>query len=202
VTIGIVDYQAGNLGSLSSAMNDLGIKFFVSDKPSEILESTLILIPGVGSMSSGMKSIRHSNLDKVITGHATAGKPVLGICLGMHLLATSGLEGGKTQGLNLIPGEILRLKSTEGSRVPHMGWDEINYKEASTFVYFAHSYFFKPDSNPDIRILSAFEAGKDRYPAHIQFGNVAGIQFHPEKSGAAGLRILLDTIESLVAQSV
>ena len=201
MTIGIVDYQAGNLGSLGSALNELGIKFIVSDDPSRILKSNLILIPGVGSMFSGMRNIRDSNLDKAITHHASAGKAVLGICLGMHLLATSGLEGGETKGLNLIPGEILKLKSTESYRVPHMGWDEINYKDTPTSVYFAHSYYFKPRLHSEIQVLSAFEAGKESYPAHIQFGNVAGIQFHPEKSGAAGLRILLDTIELLIGQS-
>ncbi len=202
MTIGIVDYQAGNLGSLCSALNELGVKYLVSDNPFEIQKASFILIPGVGSMSSGMHNIRNSNLDKVITSHAKAGKPLLGICLGMHLLGTSGSEGGKTQGLDLIPGEILRLKSTDGFRVPHMGWGEINYREVSTCVYFAHSYYFKADMNSNIQLLSFFEAGKDRFPAHIQFGNVAGIQFHPEKSGTAGLRILLDTIESLTAQSV
>ena len=200
MTIGIIDYQAGNLGSLSTALTELGLKFFVSDKPSEILKSTLILIPGVGSMSSGMKIIRDSNLDKAIINHAKAGKPVLGICLGMHLLATSGLEGGRTQGLNLIPGEISRLKPAEGFRVPHMGWDEVKYEQTSTFVYFAHSYYFKNDLNPAIRVLSEFQAGKDRYPAHIQLENVAGIQFHPEKSGAAGLGILAEAIETLLAK--
>lgn len=201
MSIGIVDYQASNLGSLSSALNELELEFIVSNKPSEISKSSLILIPGVGAMSSGMVNIQNSKLDQVIIDHVKAGKPVLGICLGMHLLATSGMEGGKTTGLNLIPGEILRLKATKEFRVPHMGWDEINYKNSPNYVYFAHSYYFKIESNPEIQVISEFETGEYKYPAHIQFDNVVGIQFHPEKSGMSGLRILSDTIESLERQA-
>ena len=109
--IGIIDYQAGNLGSLSSALNEIELDYFVSDSPNEIKKSDLILIPGVGSLYSGMHHIRKAGLDEVILEHHDKEKPILGICLGMHLLGTSGNEGGETQGLNLIEGCITKLVS-------------------------------------------------------------------------------------------
>jgi glutamine amidotransferase len=197
MNIGIVNYQAGNLGSLSTALTELDVKFFVSDKASELSNSSLILIPGVGSMSSGMQNIRHSNLDEVIVNHAIAGKPVLGICLGMHLLATSGEEGGNTLGLNLIEGEVKRLQPLPTYRVPHMGWDLVDQQEVKSFGYFAHSYFFRMSELENQEVISTFQWGAEVYPAEIRSKNIAGIQYHPEKSGKDGLNALSKVIRNL-----
>jgi glutamine amidotransferase len=150
--IGVIDYQAGNLGSISSALNEIELDYFVSDSPNEIKKSDLILIPGVGSLSSGMHHIRKAGLDEAILEHHDREKPILGICLGMHLLGTSGNEGGETKGLNLIEGRITKLVSKEGFRVPHMGWDFVNNNGNSTYGYFAHSYYFIVQSNTNHQI--------------------------------------------------
>jgi len=195
--IGILDYQAGNLGSLTSALAELDLNFFVSKKPAEIHNSSLILIPGVGSMSSGMKNIRLSNLEETIIQDAQSGKPVLGICLGMHLLATAGDEGGKTLGLNLIQGEVKRLSPTPSHRVPHMGWDVVKQHNNKSYGYFAHSYYFHISDTDNQEVLSTFNWGPEEYPAEIRKGNVAGIQYHPEKSGKHGLDSLFKVIQDL-----
>lgn len=197
MTIGIVNYQAGNLGSLSSALSELNLEFIVSDNPSEIERASLILIPGVGSMSSGMTNIRNSGLDRVILNHAKEGKPVLGICLGMHLLGTSGDEGGETQGLNLIKGEVKRLSPLPDYRVPHMGWDLVTYETNTSVGYFAHSYYFQMSDEENQEVISTFQWGSEVIPAEIRRMNVAGIQYHPEKSGKQGLTALSKVIEDL-----
>lgn len=195
--IGIIDYQAGNLGSLSSALNEIELDYFVSDSPNEIKKSDLILIPGVGSLYSGMHHIRKAGLDEVILEHHDKEKPILGICLGMHLLGTSGNEGGETQGLNLIEGCITKLVSKEGFRVPHMGWDFVNNNGNSTYGYFAHSYYFNVQSNTKLQLVSSFKWGTENLSAEIRYNNVGGIQYHPEKSGPSGLKVLSQTIQYL-----
>lgn len=199
--IGIIDYQASNFGSLTSALQDLEIKHFVSSNPEEFARADLILLPGVGSFYSGAINLRASGLDETITTHSSLGKPILGICLGMHLLASVGSEGGNANGLGLIPGEILKLQPSPGFRVPHMGWDEIWNHEKKEFVYFAHSYFFSPDKSKETVIVSTFESAGKNFPAQVQLGNISGIQYHPEKSGTTGLRILKETIEGLMHSS-
>ena len=195
--IGIVNYQAGNLGSLISALTELDLEFFVSENPIEIHNSSFILIPGVGSMSSGMENIRRSNLGEMIIQDAKSGKPVLGICLGMHLLATSGDEGGKTSGLNLIQGEVKRLSPIQNYRVPHMGWDFVHQGDNTSYGYFAHSYYFQVSNADNQEVVSTFNWGSEEFPAEIRNDNVAGIQYHPEKSGKHGLSSLSKVIQDL-----
>ncbi|ASY15358.1 glutamine amidotransferase [Candidatus Planktophila sulfonica] len=195
--IGIADYQASNLGSLSSALGEIKVDHFISSNSKDLEMADLILLPGVGSFAAGIQNLKETGLAETICEHAQKGKPVLGICLGMHLLASLGFEGGSTAGLNLIPGEVLRLNPSIDYRIPHMGWDIVHYKEHTSFVYFAHSYYFQPSSNSEVEIRSEYELGGQRYPAHIQLGNVAGIQFHPEKSGPNGLNILVNSIDTL-----
>jgi glutamine amidotransferase len=199
MNIGIVDYQASNLGSLTSALRELQIKNFVSSNPADFAKADLILLPGVGSFYSGVKNLFESGLDESIKKHANLGKPVLGICLGMHLLGSIGYEGGTANGLGLIPGEILKLEPIDGFRIPHMGWDEIQSNGNKNFVYFAHSYFFSPRAGSEIKVMSTFQSGGKSLPAHIQSKNFSGIQYHPEKSGSVGLQILQETLKNLVS---
>jgi glutamine amidotransferase len=197
--IGIIDYQASNLGSLSSALRELQISFFVSSNPTDFNNVDLILLPGVGSFKSGMMNLEAYGLDKTIIKHASLGKPILGICLGMHLLSSVGYEGGIHQGLNLIPGKVLKLQQNNNFRVPHMGWDVIQGNEKKEYVYFAHSFFFSPEEQTQTTILSHFQSGDSLLPAQIKLGNISGIQFHPEKSGPAGLQIMKETLEDLMS---
>jgi glutamine amidotransferase len=196
--IGVINYQASNLGSLTSALEELKYEHFVSSNALDFDSADLILLPGVGSFTSGMRNLTENGLTDAISFHAQKGKPILGICLGMHLLATTGREGGITPGLNLISGEVEKFKKSKDFRIPHMGWDRVCYQEDSIYVYFAHSYYFLPEKNSEILILSEFELGGHRFPAHIQRGNIAGIQFHPEKSGQRGLEILEISINNLM----
>ncbi len=197
--VGIIDYQASNLGSLSSALRELQISFFVSSNPADFNNVDLILLPGVGSFKSGMMNLEAYGLDKIIKTHASSGKPILGICLGMHLLASVGYEGGMYHGLNLIPGKVLKLQQNNNFRVPHMGWDVIQSHEKKEYVYFAHSFFFSPEDQKQTTIISHFQSGDSLLPAQIKLGNISGIQFHPEKSGPAGLLIMKQTLENLAS---
>lgn len=199
--IGVINYQASNLGSLTSALEELNYDHFVSSNPLDFDSADLILLPGVGSFASGMRNLIESGLANAISFHAQQNKPILGICLGMHLLATTGREGGFTPGFNLIPGEVVKFQISKEYRIPHMGWDRVSYKKRSIYVYFAHSYYFKPKSNSEILTLSEFELGGQSFPAHVQKANIAGIQFHPEKSGQKGLEILELSLNNLIGQN-
>jgi glutamine amidotransferase len=201
MNIGIIDYQASNLGSLSSALREIEQNYFISSSPEDFKNADLILLPGVGSFTTGMNHLIKSGLDRSISDHVFQGKPVLGICLGMHLLATTGTEGGNSKGLNLIPGEISKLVSSNSFRVPHMGWDEIMTASGSEIVYFAHSYYFRTNYDFPTEVTSTFQNGDVLVPAQVKLGNISGIQYHPEKSGRVGLRIMEKTIQSLVTRS-
>ena len=197
--IGVIDYQAGNLGSLCSALNELQLDYFVSDNPRKIKKSDFIIIPGVGSLSSGMHHIRKSGLDEIISEHSSNERPILGICLGMHLLGTSGSEGGETHGLNLIEGKISKLVGQDGFRVPHMGWDFVDHKGNMAYGYFAHSYYFSAADNTELEIVSSYKWGNENLAAEIRLNNIGGIQYHPEKSGTSGLETLSRTLIQLTS---
>jgi len=193
--VGIVNYQASNMGSLESALNQLEVDFLICETPEEISKSDLVILPGVGSFSSGIQNIRNSGMEDSILSHVRTERPLIGICLGMHLLATVGFEGGETMGLNLIHGEIKKLESGQTLRTPHMGWDFIQDSSGSSYAYFAHSYYFDLIASAEIELVSTYIWGDDEYPAHIRFNNVSGIQYHPEKSGKKGLETLAFELE-------
>ena len=142
--IGLIDYGAGNLGSMRSALTQIDLDFVNISTADQIGNMDALIIPGVGAFNSGIQNLRAKEMPDEIITFAKTGKKILGICLGMHLLATSGNEGGHALGLNLIPGEILKLTKSTTNRVPHIGWDSITTKnhEREDFAYFAHSYFF------------------------------------------------------------
>jgi glutamine amidotransferase len=195
--IGIIDYDAGNLGSIQSVFAEIGFEFKIGNEPSDFNNSDILILPGVGSFKHGMMSLAKKGLVQTILDHAEAKKPILGICLGMHLLATQGDEGGQSRGLDLIQGNVIKLRKSNLVRVPHMGWNEISTSTGSSFMYFAHSYYFEISDYLNSNIVSEFSLGEYSYPAHIQKGKIAGIQYHPEKSGEAGLKILKRTLEGL-----
>ncbi|MEX0593789.1 MAG: imidazole glycerol phosphate synthase subunit HisH [Balneolaceae bacterium] len=187
--IGIVQYRAGNLASVSNALDRLDVPFRISDDP-EILEScNAILFPGVGHAGSAMEDLRNRGLDQWLR---ETSKPLLGICLGMQLLYESS-EEGETETLGLLPGRLRRFDSTN-RKVPHMGWNQIHTLtdhpllagiEKNEYFYFVHSYYAPVTK----QTLARSDYGGE-FAAIAGKGRVAGVQFHPEKSSSAGLRLL------------
>lgn len=194
--IGLIDYGAGNLGSLRSALKQIDLDFVNIFAANQISSVDSIIIPGVGAFNSGMKNLNLNEMSDEIINFAKTGKSVLGICLGMHLLATSGSEGGHSLGLNLIPGEIIKLPKSNTNRVPHVGWDLIVSKqeEQENFAYFAHSYYYALPNDANSEIIASYLWGDDLLPAIIKKDNVVGIQFHPEKSHNLGLKLLRELL--------
>lgn len=192
--IGVVNYNAGNLGSLLSALRALDLNFTIVSKPTDVQDCESIIIPGVGAFGYGMDYLEKYNLIESITEHYKAGKQLVGICLGMHLLATLGMEGSPRKGLNLIPGTVRKLESLGVEKVPHLGWDVVDTSKSTEVdgrqFYFAHSYFFDIDSNLQNHVSGTFRWGNQMIPAVIEFENCTALQFHPEKSGNAGLNLL------------
>lgn len=202
--IAVIDYKMGNLGSLTNALSFLGCDFTVSSKPDEILSANKIILPGVGSFSAAMKHLEEWNL-VVLLKEAVSRKniPILGICLGMQILASSGEEGGPVAGLGLIKGSVNSISSKlPEARVPHIGFNSVDVKKRSpdifegistgTDFYFLHSYHF--DCGDIADISSTVEYGGYDFTASVQKGNVFGVQFHPEKSQGNGLRVLKNFI--------
>ena len=190
--IGLIDYGAGNLGSMRSALTQIDLDFVNISTADQIGNMDALIIPGVGAFNSGIQNLRAKGMQDEIIDFAKTGKKILGICLGMHLLATSGNEGGHALGLNLIPGEILKLTKSNTNRVPHIGWDSIisKQREQKKFAYFAHSYFYSLPTNSTSETLSSYYWEDKLLPAVIRKENVIGIQFHPEKSHDFGLSLL------------
>jgi glutamine amidotransferase len=193
--IGILDYGAGNLGSLQSALLQIELKFERIRLSDSINNFDYMIIPGVGSFNSGMKNLENHSMVEGIIKFKNSGKKILGICLGMHLLASVGSEGGTCQGLNLINGRVDKLEKLSNLRVPHLGWDMIyNSNTELGFAYFAHSYYLNLPINSSIEVESYFEWNSQRVPAIVNSENVKAFQFHPEKSGEFGLKLLRDAI--------
>lgn len=198
--ITIIDYGVGNLFSLSSSLNYLGQENRISRDPEDLKRADRIILPGVGAYGDAIGKLRASGLDQPLIEEAGKGKPVMGICLGMQLLFEKSYEYGEYEGLGLIPGIMAPLKDEirPELKVPHMGWNSLNltekgkrhplmkYTREGDYVYFVHSYYGK---NCDESLLAVSEYDIP-VTAAAASGNVMGTQFHPEKSGETGLRIL------------
>ena len=195
--IAIIDYGVGNLFSLSSSLKAVGAKAIITGNAEEIKKADKLILPGVGAFGYAAEKLRKNGLDKIIFQEAKNGKPLMGICLGMQLLFDKSFEYGEHTGLGLIPGEVIPM---EGSipvnlKIPHIGWNSLKFKKASPifkyikngdFVYFVHSFYAE---NCAESLIASSEYGKE-ITAAVQNGNVYGCQFHPEKSGTVGLKIL------------
>jgi len=194
----IVDFGMGNLKSIQKALVDLDVEVQISGNPSAIEQAERLILPGVGAFADGMRNLRSLGLDKTIRDLALNKKrPILGVCLGMQLLATKGTEGGESAGLDILPGEVVRLEDKSAKeRIPHVGWNEVTLtRQTALFAqipgksdfYFVHSYHLKPYDERTI-------VGTTQYCGHfvsaINSGNVWGVQFHPEKSGPLGKLLL------------
>ncbi|AKB35432.1 Imidazole glycerol phosphate synthase amidotransferase subunit [Methanosarcina siciliae C2J] len=195
----IIDYGLGNLRSVQKGLEHVGASPAISGNPEEILAADGIILPGVGAFIDAMKCL--IPLKGVIAEFADSGKPMLGICLGQQVLMSSSEEGGLTGGLDLVQGSVLRFPKSE-LKVPHMGWNNIRIKQDhplfkdipdGSFVYFVHSYYVDTAAE---NTLASCEYGLDFSASVVNSkGNVMGTQFHPEKSGATGLRILKNFVE-------
>ncbi|MBO8180217.1 MAG: imidazole glycerol phosphate synthase subunit HisH [Archaeoglobus sp.] len=185
----IVNYGVGNLKSISKALETVGASVVVTQNPDKIKSASGVVFPGVGAFRSAIE--RLNAMKDVIDSLEV---PILGICLGMQLFATESTEGGLHKGLDYIPGKVVRFPPSVG-KVPHMGWNTLEIIketeilegiESGEFVYFVHSYYMQTD---DEFVISKTDYGID-FPSGIERENYFGFQFHPEKSGKIGLRIL------------
>ena len=196
--IAIVDYGVGNLFSLKSSLVAIGANAVVTADPQMLRAADKIILPGVGAFGDAAKKLSDSGLAEVLIEEARAGKPLLGICLGMQLLFETSYEYGIHRGLGLIPGEIRPIAEVipAGLKIPHIGWNALSfpgeksplfrYINEGDHVYFVHSYYAV---NCADYVIATAEYGAP-LTAAAQRGNVFGCQFHPEKSGAVGLNIL------------
>lgn len=196
--VAIVDYGVGNLFSLVSSFRAIGVDA-VATSDKDIIESAeRIILPGVGAFGDAIKKLKESSLADVVIAQAKKGKPILGICLGMQLLFNKSYEYGVHDGLGLIDGEICPIKDVIPSeyKIPHIGWNALKFKGEKSpifkylsdgdFVYFVHSYY---GANCGKSVTATAEYGAS-LTASVQDKNVFGCQFHPEKSGEVGLKIL------------
>jgi imidazole glycerol-phosphate synthase subunit HisH len=197
----IVDYSCGNIDSVNSAITYHGFKGVVTRDPKIINNADKIILPGQGSFKIGVNNLKKYNLfDLIISKALNDNTPILGICLGMQVLATMGFENGKENGLNLIPGNIEKIKKTK-LKLPHIGWNEIKISKESpilkniknqTDFYFVHSYRFVCEDNDDILTTTKYE---DTFVSSVCKRNIFGVQFHPEKSLTAGLQLIKNFID-------
>jgi glutamine amidotransferase len=197
MTVLIVDYGMGNIASARRAIEECGGRVIVSDKPSDICQADRIVVPGVGAFPLAMQRLRDAGWVEALNSAVLQdGIPLLGVCLGMQLLADESDEVSPTAGLGLIPGRVKRISPADSSeRVPHVGWNEVNHCNHPLFdgipvgadFYFVHSFRFVP-SNSDTVLATTPYAGE--FVSAVGHLRVAGVQFHPEKSSRAGFRLL------------
>jgi glutamine amidotransferase len=195
--IAIFDYGAGNLRSVQNTLGELGCEYTLVRDGAGLLAATKILLPGVGHFGQMMRALDALGVRETLIERIQAGVPFLGICLGMQALFDTSEEAPEVRGLGIYRGAVRRFPA--GARVPHMGWNELEVRPASKlihdlnarpYVYFAHSYYVPED--PRASATCTYDI---RYTAALECGNVYGVQFHPEKSGAVGLKIVRNFLE-------
>lgn len=195
--IAVIDYGVGNLFSLCSSLESIGAEATVTSDPEMIKSSDRIILPGVGAFADARKKLYEAGLDKLIIEEASRGKPIFGICLGMQMLFERSYEYGEHRGLGLLSGSIVPMQGRipKELKIPHIGWNALHiekkhpllkYTKEGDHVYFVHSYYA---ADCDDSLISSAEYG-EKITAAVALGNVAGMQFHPEKSGVVGLNIL------------
>ena len=195
--IAIIDYGVGNLFSLTSSFKYVGADVCVTSDPEEIKKADKIILPGVGAFGDAIKKLKDTGLDKIVIEEANNGKPLMGICLGMQLLFEKSYEYGEHNGLGLLKGSVVPMENyiDKSLKIPHIGWNALQfvrenpllrYCKEGDFVYFVHSYFA---TRCEDSVIATAEYGKP-LTAAVAKENIFGCQFHPEKSGEVGLKIL------------
>ncbi|MBA4603229.1 imidazole glycerol phosphate synthase subunit HisH [Thermoactinomyces mirandus] len=191
--IAIVDYGMGNLHSVSKALEKMNHEIAVTSDPETLIQADAIILPGVGAFGDAMYELGKRDLVTILKEAARSDKPILGICLGMQLLFTSSDEHGYHQGLNLLPGHVVRFEGDYN--IPHMGWNWLSFKHPHPFfrgleeghVYFVHSHHVLADNQEDVIATTDYY---QPVAAIVARRNICGMQFHPEKSGKLGLQLL------------
>ena len=202
ITVGIVDYQMGNLRSVAKGIEKVGGRVIVSSDPEELSLASHLILPGVGAFGDAMRELNQRDLIPWIKDWIASDRPFLGICLGMQLLFDNSEEGGLQPGMSVLPGRVVRFDNdsfpgNEHRKIPHMGWNRVQSRIANDpmlssishhpHVYFVHSYYVVPD-DPRVTWLSC-DYGQE-FCAAVRVGNMLATQFHPEKSQTEGLQIL------------
>lgn len=194
----IIDYGMGNLGSVKRAFEECGADPFISDDPAACARADYIVLPGVGAFADGMAALTAGGWVAALRAAALEEKtPLLGICLGMQLLADKGYEGGENAGLGMIPGEVMRLVAdTPDTRIPHVGWNEVHHSgnhplfagiRPGADFYFVHSFHFVPGAEENILATTPYCG---TFVSAVMRGTVCGTQFHPEKSSLPGFQLI------------
>lgn len=205
--IAVIDYDMGNLHSVCKGLENAGATPVVTDSASEIARAEGIVLPGVGAFDPAVDHLRSRQLEEPIRAAIASGKPFLGICLGLQILFESS-EEGREPGLGIVPGTVKRFRSEPGMTIPHMGWNQLQLTQpasplwqdlpADPWVYFVHSYYVEP-SDPQVRAATVSH-GNQTVTAAIARDNLMAVQFHPEKSSDAGLKILANFVQMVSRQ--
>jgi len=191
----IIDYGRGNLRSVRKSVEKMGLKCVVSSSSKQIDSAKGVIFPGVGAFKDAMDALYERKLVEPLKQFIKSGKPFLGICLGLQLLFEYGNEYGKTTGLEIFKGEVVKFES-DNLRIPHMGWNRVHFKAGSklfkginqdSYFYFVHSYFAKPQNKSEI--IATAEYGSE-FACALNRENIYAVQFHPEKSAENGLKII------------
>lgn len=199
--VAVIDYDAGNLRSVEKALNFLGEDVMITRDGSRILAADKVILPGVGAFGDAMAKLNQYGLPPVIRQAVDRGTPFLGICLGLQLMFERSEESEGVEGLGLLGGKILRIPPDRGLKIPHMGWNSLDIRRDSrlfagispgAYVYFVHSYYLEAE---DESVVAASAEYSVHIHAAVERGNVFACQFHPEKSGDVGLKILKNFVE-------
>lgn len=200
IMVAIIDYDAGNIKSVEKAIQFLGEEAVMTRDENVIMNADRVILPGVGAFGDAMENIRKYDLERVIKAYVETGKPFLGICLGLQLLFKESEESVGIKGLDLIPGAIVKIPDGEGLKIPQIGWNSITVNPESrlfkgindgSYVYFVHSFYLKCENESDVAAKTYY--GTEIHAA-VERGNLFACQFHPEKSGEVGLKILKNFI--------
>jgi len=192
----IVDYGSGNLRSVQKACERLGTAARITDDANQVAEAEKLILPGVGAFGDAMRELRARGLVEPILAHLRADRPFFGICMGLQLLFETGLEGGRHAGLGVLAGDVVRFALPAGMKVPHMGWNTVAWTgvdaeqtpaAADDYFYFVHAYHARPS---DATVIAATTDYGGPFCSAVRRGRLFATQFHPEKSQAAGLRLL------------
>ncbi len=194
--IAIIDYDAGNLKSVEKALLQLGEDVVITRDKQQLLKADKIILPGVGHFADAMSKLHQYQLVDVVKEIIAKKTPFLGICLGMQMLFECSEEGGGIEGLSILEGEILRIPDNPEIKIPHMGWNSLTIREGAklyqgipqdSYVYFVHSYYLKAKNRSEVAATADYSTLID---ASVEKDNIFGCQFHPEKCGEVGLKIL------------
>lgn len=199
--IAIIDYKLGNVGSVVNALNYLGVENTVSNNPVVIKKADAIILPGVGAAGQGMENLKKKGLDKIVINEIKNGKPFLGICLGMQLLFEKS-EEGNTKCLGIFKGTVKKFKKMR--KIPQIGWNDVrimnkelrimNGIKTNSYFYFVNSYYCDPK---DKTIIAGTTTYGETFASVVAKDNIVGVQFHPEKSGDIGFKLLENFIKNL-----